>query len=49
MCRRFKIPLCKHCEIRKDSQKYEQRPGKIVKKSVFSKMKLACLLMKKRA
>ena len=36
------IPLCKHYEIRKDSKK-------IVKKSVFSKMKLTSLLLRKCA
>ena len=36
----LQIPLCKHYEIRKDS--------KFVKNSVFSKMKLTSLLMKKR-
>ena len=36
----LQIPLCRHYEIRKDSQKYGQRPSKIVKKSIFSKVKL---------
>ena len=42
----LQITLCRHYEIRKDSQKYEQRP---CKKSIFSNMKLTNLLMKKHA
>ena len=36
---RFKLPLRKHCEIRKESQKYGL--AKIVKKFIFSKMRFA--------
>ena len=44
----LQIPLCRHYEIRKDSQKYGQRPCKNCVKSIFSKMIPTGLLMKKR-
>ena len=31
----LQIPLCRHYEIRKDSQKYEQRPRKTCEKVNF--------------
>ena len=37
----FKIPLSRHCEITKESQKYGQCPCKNVKKFIFSKIKFA--------
>ena len=46
----LQIPLRRHYKVRKDSQKYRQRPCKnCEKKSIFSKMKLTSLLMKKHA
>ena len=35
MWRGSKITLCRHCEIRKDSQKYGQRPSKNWEKGHF--------------
>ena len=43
----LQIPFCRHDEIRKDSQKYEQRFCKNCEKVLFSKIKLTGLLMKK--
>ena len=45
----LQVPLCRHYEIRKCSQKMGNVLAKIVIKSIFSKMKLTRLLMKKRA
>ena len=38
----FKIPLCTHCEIRKDFQKCGSVLAKIVKSLVFVKLNLPC-------
>ena len=43
------IPLCRHYETRKDPKNMGNVLAKIVKKSIFSKIKLTSLLVKKRA
>ena len=45
----LQIPLCRHYESRKDSPNMANVLAKVVKKSIFSKLKLTGLVIKKCA